>query len=91
MATATPPPKADAPADPKTYYGYLFQNDKAPTPLFAAFMRAMAQYIVGVFPLLLPAPRAVAPPLDCGAVLTESAHRSTTSATRTTRRCRRSN
>ncbi|CAK7244896.1 MAG: hypothetical protein STHCBS139747_006459 [Sporothrix thermara] len=49
MASTPPPPKTDAPApDPKPQmqYGYLFQADKAPTPLFAAFLRAMAQHII---------------------------------------------
>ena len=47
MATASPPPNPDVPLDPKSYYGYLFQPDKAPTPLFDTLLRAIAQHIVG--------------------------------------------
>ncbi|OAA63715.1 hypothetical protein SPI_03878 [Niveomyces insectorum RCEF 264] len=42
-----PPPQPPKPAtDPKTYYGYLFQDDKTPTAVFRALLRSMAQYII---------------------------------------------
>ncbi|EPE10431.1 hydroxyproline-rich glycoprotein dz-hrgp [Ophiostoma piceae UAMH 11346] len=46
MATAAPPPQTDAPPEAKPYYGYLIKDDKSPTPLFAAFLRALAQHII---------------------------------------------
>ncbi|CAK7266964.1 hypothetical protein SEPCBS119000_002296 [Sporothrix epigloea] len=51
MATASSPPNADAqPPDPtQAQYDYLFQADKTPTPLFTAFLYAMAQYIIDNF------------------------------------------
>jgi hypothetical protein len=32
--------------DPSDFYGYLFKDDKAPTPVFDALLRAIAQHIV---------------------------------------------
>lgn len=46
MATAASPP---GPAvDAKAYYGYLFQDDKAPTPVFNALLQSLAQYVVSI-------------------------------------------
>lgn len=35
-----------APVDAKAYYGYLFQEDKGPTAVLDALLRAIGQYIV---------------------------------------------
>jgi hypothetical protein len=39
---AEQPPKADA----KGYYGYLFNDQKQPTPVMDALLRGIANYIV---------------------------------------------
>ncbi|CAK7273513.1 hypothetical protein SEPCBS57363_005690 [Sporothrix epigloea] len=51
MATTSSPPNADAPPpDPtQAQYDYLFLADKTPTPVFTAFLYAMAQYIIDNF------------------------------------------
>lgn len=53
MATNSSPANADAPPpDPtQSQYGYLFLADKTPTPMFTAFLYAMAQYIVSGLPV----------------------------------------
>jgi hypothetical protein len=38
--------------DPKTYYGYLFESDKKPTPVLDALLRAIANHIVSFGPIL---------------------------------------
>ncbi|KLU88139.1 hypothetical protein MAPG_07126 [Magnaporthiopsis poae ATCC 64411] len=37
---------ATDPVDPKAYYGYLFGDDKAPTPVLNALLKAIAQHII---------------------------------------------
>lgn len=60
MAATSEPEGPKDPRDPKAFYGYLYGEDKAPTKVFDALLRALAQYIV-LLPLvsrgLLPRPR----------------------------------
>lgn len=37
---------ATEPDDPKSFYGYLFKDDKSPNKVLDALLRAIAQHIV---------------------------------------------
>jgi hypothetical protein len=41
-------PKTDEAIDGKSYYGYLFEDDKKPSKLLDALLRGIAKYIVRI-------------------------------------------
>ena len=45
-SSGTKPNGGAARVDPKAYYGYLFEQDKSPTRVFDALLRAIGKYIV---------------------------------------------